>query len=121
VPLTKEQRDQAAALAMELGESAEDLIAELEELAAKESAGDRAEPASTKAGAPTGEVKIFAYHLPFLQAGEVRKSIGFEPGGIPEPTLPSGQWLQKYGGGESAPSEGQETGSTGGEKPRQEE
>jgi hypothetical protein len=96
--LSPEKRAQVQALAKEIGVDPDELIAEAEDLSPAP-AEKEAEPSPTKDAAPAGEVKIFAYHLPYLTTAEVRKSIGFDPSGVPEPNMPTGQWLAKYGGG----------------------
>lgn len=99
--LSDEQKQRLREAAIREGVDPEALIA-----AAAEDPNDDNEDKPSRdapAKATDGEVKIFAYHLPFLTVAEIRKSIGLGP--IADDGMPSGAWLAKHAG-PAAPSEG---------------
>ncbi len=52
--------------------------------------------ASKKAAAPAAEVKVFAYHQPFMRANEIREGIGLAAD-APDGELFAGEFLAKHG------------------------
>lgn len=70
-------------------------------IAAAESAVDESAPA-TPAEVQPAEVKVFAYHFPFLRVNEVRELIGLSA--IEDGDLWTGEWLAKHGGTPPTPA-----------------
>lgn len=62
--------------------------------------------AATAAPAPKAEVKVFAYHQPFMKVREIREGIGL-PGDVEDGDLFAQEFLAKHGGaaeGDASPS-----------------
>lgn len=101
MPLTREQKSRVEAAAESLGADPSEMVALAEqELAGEE--GDSGGKESSAKKPDTAEVKIFAYHHPYMTVAEIRETIGMEPGGVPDPQMTSGEWLAKHGGGPAA-------------------
>lgn len=107
MPLSDEKRKELHDAAQAAGLDPDEVVAEAEKIAG-EDAPPEAKPAGEKAEAapaPKGEVKIFAYHLPFMKVREVRASIGLADR-IDDDEMPTGEWLAKHGGGVPSPGGG---------------
>ena len=105
MPLDAEMRAKVRALAQEMGEDPD----EAEGMADEETAGVPRAKESPEARAATAAEppKIFAYHLPYMRANEIRRSIGL-PEDAPDGDLMSGEWLAKHSpttGTTSAPAD----------------